>query len=212
MRAAPQARSRFTLRVPPSWLQFDIWRATRTGELTRIVDDHLSRLPNLRPHRRDILKALRRLAEEAEQAGSVTCAAAVDNEGAVLATLAVFVTAGMSEPALNTVPAIAAQIPATARPDPDSDGAGQLNWREVRLVDIPAGAAVQVRSVSTLEGQASSSPVRVVSMETLLPMPGKEQILNIVLTSPQTTLADDLLDLFGLITETLAWVETPIPA
>src|SRR3954447_6453571 len=122
MRAAPQARSRFTLRVPPSWLQFDIWRATRTGELTRIVDDQLTRLPNLRPHRRNILKALRRLAEEAEQAGAVTCAAAVEGDGTVLATLAAFITEGMPEPALNTVPAIAAQIPSTARPDPSPDG------------------------------------------------------------------------------------------
>jgi hypothetical protein len=212
VRAAPQTPSRFTLRVPSSWFQFDIWRATRSGELTRIVDDHLTRLPNLRPHRRDILKALRGLAEEAERAGAVTCAAAVEEEGAVLATLAVFVTEGMSEPALNTVPAIAAQIPATSRPDPDSDGVGESDWREVRVIDLPAGEAVQVRSVSTLEGQASSAAVRIVSMETLVPMPGRERVLNVVLTSPQTRLADDLLDLFGLITETLAWVGTPTPA
>lgn len=212
MTTMPREPNRFTLRVPPSWLQFDIWRATRTGELTRIVDDHLTRLPNLRPHRRDILKALRRLADEAERAGALTCAAAVDNEGGVLATLAVFVTPGMSEPALNTVPAIAAQIPATPRPDCDSDRDGKSDWREVRLIEIPAGEAVQVRSVSTLDGQASSDAARVVSMETLLPMPGRERILNVVLTSPQLALTDDLLELFDLITQTLAWVESPIPA
>jgi len=210
MTTMPREPNRFTLRVPPSWLQFDIWRATRTGELARIVDDHLTRLPNLRPHRRDILKALRRLADEAERAGAVTCAAAVDNEGGVLATLAVFVTTGMPEPALNTVPAIAAQIPATPRPtgaDP-----GQSDWREVRVIEIPAGEAVQVRSVSTRDGQASADAARVVSMETLLPMPGRERILNVVLTSPQLALTDYLLELFDLITQTLAWVETPIPA
>jgi len=207
--AEAQAPDRFTLRVPPSWLQFDIWRATRTGDLARIVDDHLTRLPNLRPHRGDILKALRGLAREAEQAGAVTCAAAVEGNGAVLATLAVFITEGMQDPALNTVSAIAAQIPSTARPDSDSDGAKKSDWREVRLIDIPAGDAVQVRSVSTLEDQTASTPVRIVSMETLLPMPGRDRILNVVLTSPQTELADDLLNLFNLITETLAWATTP---
>jgi len=208
----PVAPSRFSLRVPPSWVQFDIGRATRTGDLTRIVDDHLTRLPNLRSHRRDILKALRRLAEEAEQAGAVTCAAAVDEDGAVLATLAVFLTDGMPETALNTVPAIAAQIPATPRPDPASDGEGRADWREVRVIEIPAGEAVRVSSISTLEGDPSAAPVRIVAMETLLPMPGRDRVLNVVLTSPQTEVADGLLDLFGLITETLAWVDTPASA
>lgn len=257
MTAQPQAQapSRFSLRVPPTWVQFDIQRATRTGELTRIVDEHLAKLPNLRPHRRDILKALRRLAEEAESAGAVLCAAAADEygeDGRLLATLAAFITEGMPEPALNTVPAIAAQIPATPRPEPDSEGAADADWREVRIVEMDAGHAVRVRSLSTLTAAASgimpvpssasdpstaesqsatpaaatapsvSAPaqggdtattdaatVRLVSMETLIPLPGRERVLNVVLTSPHTNLVDELLELFELISDTLAWEETP---
>lgn len=206
MTAQPLAPNRFSLRVPPSWVQFDIWRASRTGELTRIVDEHLAKVPNLRPHRRTILAALRRLAEEAESAGAVLCAAAVDeqgSQGALLATLAVFVTDGMPEPALNTVPAIAAQLPATPRPDPAS--ADDADWREVRIVEIPAGEAVRVRSLTSLAPEGDSPTVRLVSMETLLPLPGRERILNVVLTSPHVELVDELHDLFDLITETLAW-------
>jgi len=70
----------------------------------------------------------------------------------------------------------------------------------VRVIEIPAGEAVQVRSVSTLNGDASPAPVRVVSMETLLPMAAEDRIVNVVLTSPQTKLADSLLVLFALIT------------
>lgn len=216
MSAPPRASNRFSLRVPPSWVQFDIRRATRTGELTRIVDDHLAKLPNLKSHRRVILKALRRFAEEAESAGAVLCAAAVDEQGpdgALLATLTVFVTEGMPEPALNTVPAIAAQLPATPRPDPgpdpDTDDARESDWREVRIIEIPAGEAVRVRSVTTLAGAADAEPVRLVSMDTLLPLPGQDRILNVVLTSPHVNLVDELLEVFDLISETVAWEDTP---
>lgn len=201
------APSRISLRVPPNWVQFDIHRAVRTGDLTRIVDEHLKKLPALKPHRRGILKALRRLADEAESAGAVLCAAAVDeagDAGALLATLAVFITEGMPEPALNTVPAIAAQITATPRAEGAEPGS-EPDWREVRIVDIPAGQAVRTRSLTTLRSDTAGEGVRIVSMETLLPLPGSDRILNVVLTSPQPQLTDELLDLFDLITETLSW-------
>lgn len=170
-----------------------------------MVDDHLAKVPNLAPHRRQIVASLRRLAEEAEQAGAVTCAATVDKEGAVVASLAVFVTAGMPEPALNTVAAIAAQVASTGQEGPYADSSA--DWRDVRIVDLPAGEAVQIRSHSTLGDEPSTESVRVISMETLIPIPGAKHILNVVLTSPQTSLAEELFDLFGLITETLAWEE-----
>lgn len=211
MSAHTEAASLICLRVPPNWVQFDIQRAVRTGELTRIVDDHLKKLPALKPHRRDILKALRRLADEAESAGAVLCAAAVDeaaDDGALLATLAAFITDGMPEPALNTVPAIAAQITATPRVD-GADPGCEPDWREVRIVDLPAGQAVRIRSLTTLHSDTAERGVRIVSMETLLPLPGSDRILNVVLTSPQPQLTDELLDLFDLITETLSWDARP---
>lgn len=212
MTTSAVAPSRFSLRVPPDWVQFDIHRATRTGELTRIVDEHLAGLPHLKPHRRDILKALRHLAEQAEAAGAVLCAAAVDDQGddgALLATLAVFITDGMPEPALNTVPAIAAQLTATPRSEA-ADGGAEPDWREVRIVEFPAGDAVQVRGVTTVESEDEGPTLRLVTMETLTPLPAGERILNVVLTSPHVSVVDDLLELFGLITETLTWENVSI--
>lgn len=201
------APSRFSLLVPPDWVQFDIQRATRTGELTRIVDQHLAGLPHLKPVRRDILKALRHLATEAESAGAVLCAAAVDDQGAdgaLLASLVAFITDGMPEPALNTIPAIAAQLTATPRAEMGSDGT-EPDWREVRVIEIPAGEAVQLRGLTTIEADGDGPSLRLVSMETLIPLPGGERILNLALTSPHVTVVDDLLEVFGLISETLTW-------
>lgn len=194
---------RFSLRIPDSWFEFDVWRATRTGDLSRMVDRRLSDLPELRPHRGVILRSLRELAAEAERAGALYCAAAADDPGGeapLLASLMVLTTAGMPEPALNTVEAIAAQISTRPRSD---DGA---EWREVRLVDLPAGRAVRVRGVD-----AMSTAARLVTMQTLVPVPRSEATLNVVLTSPQVALADPLLDLFDVISATFAWEEGPSP-
>jgi len=199
------APPRFSLRIPDSWFEFDIWRATRTGDLSRLVDRRLEELPDLRPHRAVILRGLRQLAREAEQAGAVYCAAVADDAdsgGRIFASLMVFSTAGMPEPALNTVEAIAAQIPALPR------SPGFPDWREVRVIELAAGRAVRVRSVTTQPGDGSGS-LAVVSMQTLIPIPQSEHVLNVVLTSPQPWLADGLLDLFDAISATLAWEDGP---
>jgi hypothetical protein len=190
----------FTLRVPPSWFEFDVWRATRTGDLARLVDDRIAADPRLRPWRAALLKALREAAEQAERQGAVLCAAMTDPvaaEGVLAAVLTVFYTTGSPHPGGNAVEAIAAQIPATA-----GDG-DESTWRRVEIVDIPAGAAVRVRGVDVV--QLGDHRQRCVVMQTLVPVPHGRGVLNLVLASPQTELTDPMLDLFEAISGTLAW-------
>ena len=185
---AVQAGAAFGLRIPETWFEFDVWRATRTGDLARMVDQRLADLPELRPRRAVILRGLRQLAEDAERRGAVYCAAAadrIDDDGMLLASLMVFSTAGLPEPALNTVEAIAAQLTATGD-------------YQVRVIDLDAGRAVRVRA---------SEPI--VSMQTLIPIPGSDDILNVVLTSPLVSMAEGLLDLFDAISATLSWEPGP---
>ena len=213
--------ARFALRVPETWFEFDVWRATRTGDLARTVDERLRDLPQMRPYRADILRGLRQLAEDAERRGAVYCAAAadrIDDDGMLLASLMVFSTAGMPEPALNTVEAIAAQLTATAtaaEADAGSNGAGSSTgitpWREVRVIDLDAGRAVRVRGVSAVESADGAQSLPVVSMQTLIPIPGTDDVLNVVLTSPLASMAEGLLDLFDAISATLAWESGPNP-
>ena len=243
--------SRFSLRIPETWFEFDVWRATRTGDLARTVDQKLQEFPELRPHRSAILRGLRQLAEDAERRGAVYCAAAadrIDDDGMLLASLMVFSTAGMPEPALNTVEAIAAQLTAAAASSNGADlnnaagqsggaeqnggasqggggsqggGAGQNGgvgqgdgaapWREVRVIDLDAGRAVRVRGVTPIESPDGTQTLPVVSMQTLIPIPGTEDVLNVVLTSPLASMAEGLLDLFDAISATLAWEPGPDP-
>lgn len=199
------AAPRFSLRVPEEWFQFDVWRATRTSDLARLVDRRVQEAPELRPHRGPVLRALRQLADEAERSGALYCAAATDAtrpDDALLASLLVLSTGGLPSPALNTVDAVAAQIRSQPATGPDSD------WREVHVVELPAGRAVRVRSLTTDDGTRDSSPPGV-TMQTLIPVPGSDDILNVVLTSPHGELAPQLLDLFEAISGTLAWEEGP---
>jgi hypothetical protein len=190
----------FTLRVPPSWFEFDVWRATRTGDLARLVDDRIAADSRLRPWRAALLKALREAAEQAERQGAVLCAAMTDpvaEDGVLAAILTVFHTTGSPLPGGNTVEAMAAQIPATA-----GDG-DESTWRQVEIVEIPAGAAVRVRGVDVV--QLGEHQQRCVLMQTLVPVPDGRGVLNVVLASPQTELTEPMLDLFEAISETLAW-------
>jgi len=200
------APARFSLRIPETWFEFDVWRAVRTGDLSRMVDRRLVDLPELRPYRSAILRGLRQLAEDAERRGAVYCAAAADQvgeDGTLLASLMVFSTEGMPEPGLNTVAAIAAQVSTVPRSDSSPD------WREVAIIDLAAGRAVRVRGVSTTTSPDGSEALSVVSMHTLIPIPGADGVLDVVLTSPQLSLCDGLLDLFDAISATLSWEEGP---
>ncbi|OHV34230.1 hypothetical protein BCD49_24920 [Pseudofrankia sp. EUN1h] len=212
---APRATaSRFTLRVPESWFEFDVWRATRTGDLARLVDARIARYPRLRPHRATLLTLLREAADRAERQGAVYCATATRDEsgtGDLVATLLVFHTPGADDPAENTVTAIAGQVSAVARAQAAEP------WRTVELVTVPAGEAVRVQGVE--RSLVDGIPFETVTMQTLVPVPaaldgntggtggtgGTNGVLNVVLTSPHLALADDLLDLFSAISDTLTW-------
>ena len=188
-------RMPFTLRVPPSWFEFDVWRATRTGDLARLVDGRIAADPRLRPWRGALLKALRSAAEHAERQGAVMSAAMSDPfgaDGVLVAVLTVFHTGG--DPGGNTVQTIAARITA------GTDGA---DWRRVEIVDRQSGAAVRVCGVETVH--LGGHPVQCVVQHTLIPVPDGDGVLNVVLASPQAQLCEPMLDLFTAISDSFAW-------
>ncbi|MFG1606764.1 hypothetical protein [Actinoplanes sp. NPDC049265] len=187
----------FALRVPESWFEFDIWRATRTGDLARMLDARIAQAPELAQHRKPLLRLMREAAEEAERRGARYCAVSgdlTDDGDQLAAALVVLQTDGTGDPDLDRPEAIAAQITATA------PSAGSPLWRQVEVVEIPAGTAVRTYGVDSA-GERSQAVV----MQTLIPVPGRPVILNVVLTSPQTVLAEPLLDLFDAISGTLTW-------
>lgn len=190
----------FTLRLPASWYEFDLWRAARTGDLARAVDARIAEHPQLKPHRGDLVRALRGMAETARSQGAVYCASMLELIGSdlVLANLMVLHTDGPAEPGGTTVETIASQVPAVA-PSTESP-----EWRQVEIVETPAGRAVRVQGIDRLTADGGRS-APVVVMHTLVPVPEDRGVLDLVLTSPQVELAEPMLDLFDAVSGTLAW-------
>jgi hypothetical protein len=192
----------YTLRVPDSWWEFDVWRATRTGDLARLVDSRIAADRALAPHRGVLLKLLRDAAAHAERHGARFCAVSadpVDGAGTLLAIAMVFETA--APPGLTGVEAIAGRITARA-PAP-----GSPSWRRVEIVDVPAGRAVRVSGVERTD-MGGGRCLDTVTMQTLVPVPDGDEVLNVVLTSPQVPLAEPMLDLFEAVSDTLSFVSS----
>ncbi len=196
--------SGFTLRVPETWVEFDVWRASRTGDLARLVDARLVQTPELKPYRGALVKLLRDVAAHAERSGALYCAAMCDvaeESGLLAASVMILQNDGPPDPRDNTVEAIAGQVTSIAPSGPGTP------WRQVEIVEIPAGRAVQVKGVEpTVAGRPES---QIVSMVTLVPVPGGGGVVSIVLMSPQVELADPMLNLFEAISSTFGWSSVP---
>jgi hypothetical protein len=198
------APSGFTLRVPDSWYEFDVWRATRTGDLARRLDARIAETPGLARYRRPLLKMLREAGREADRQGALFCAVMlepVEDAGRLVATAMVFQTDGAPDRRENTVDTIAGQVSAQAPAE------GSPAWRQVEVVEIPAGRAVRLRGVDAADPDLGR-PDGVV-MQTLLPIPDDGGVVNVVLTSPQVSLAEPMLELFAAISDTFAWTTDP---
>jgi hypothetical protein len=193
----------FTLRLPASWYEFDVWRATRSGDLARLVDARIAEHPQLEPHRSGLVKLLRETAETAEAQGAVYCASMLEVEGRdmLLANLMVFHFDGSPEPGGTAVETIASQVPAIAPSEASPE------WRQVEIVETDAGQAVRVQGIDFITGEDGRS-ARVVAMHTLVPVPDGQGVLDLVLTSPQVELAEPMLDLFDAVSGTLAWPDS----
>lgn len=203
MTVLPDAGRRFDVRFPPNWFEIDLWRATRTGELARMVDQRISETPAMASYRGAILTFLREVAADADRRGVVFAAAMaepVDADRMLMATALAIVTQGPPDAAGNTVDEIAAQLTST----PASGHGSDATWRRVEVSEVAAGRCVRVTGVDLAQVAAGQSAPAVV-MHTLIPVPGAQQVLDLVLTSPQPELADALLDLFDAISGTLTW-------
>ncbi len=207
MTVLPETGRRFSVRVPPNWFEVDLWRATRTGELARMVDQRIAESPAMAPYRAAMLKFLREVATDAERRGVVFAAAMTEpiDDRLLVATVLAFITSGPPGDDGNDPDVIAAQLIASAPPASAGDGAART-WRRVALSEVPAGRCVRVAGVEVTEVSDGRS-AECVLMHTLVPVPGIHQVLDLVLVSPEPELAEPMLDLFDAISGTLTWTD-----
>ncbi|MFI1096193.1 hypothetical protein [Streptomyces sp. NPDC020917] len=198
---------RITLLVPSSWYEFDIHPATRDQAIRDAVGARVRERPELAKCRSELVRTLRRVADEAWESGVVYfgAMAEVDDEAPLTASLTVTVldTAdeGAPQGGLEGVMAALAPLPRGSRPtDP---------WRRVRLVDLPDAGTTAARSegIEDVVIRGDTRTVRMVMMQTFVPFPGTDpRIAVISAATHQLALAEPMLELFDGICETFRFL------
>lgn len=189
----------FGLRLPPGWEEIDLDPTTRDAALARTVERRISEVPDLRPHRADMVRLFRNLARTAYGAGGRYCAvfAQPAGDGVIPGALTVTALPALpSEAGLSALDAIVDELHRS--PGPEGEGL----WQSTRITEIEdIGPAVQVFGVQDVDLNESGARLRCVTLSTFVPV--GEHVLLVAGTSPAIDLADPLLELFGAVTATL---------
>lgn len=196
--------------VPSSWYEFDIHPATRDASIREVVRARVQERPQLAEHRTDLVRTLRRVADEAWTGGVLYfgAMAEIDDEVPLTASLTVSVLDAQDEASGESLASggpqgvlgVLKQIPQGSRPtDP---------WRRVRLVDLPdAGQAARTEGIEDVEIPRDNRSARMVMAQTFVPFPaGDPRVAVISAASPQLTLAEPMLELFDGIASTFRFI------
>lgn len=210
VRVMPVERGGFTITVPMSWWEFDIHPATREASVRRLMAQRVRENPVLAGHRGVLGKFLNKAGREAYDSGAVYVGCMAQSFGAVPLTATVTVSVvGARTPEgelLSTDPAsiVAGLRQKVARREGDP-------WRKVSAVEIPdVGAAARTFGVEDVEEPGSGRALRVVLMQTFIPVP--DQVGRVALVSCSSAvldLADSFFDIFDAVTSTFRF--TPFP-
>ncbi len=192
------AGTAFSLAVPASWFEHDVHPDTRESSLDRLLEEQVRDVPELRPHRTALSRLLREQAAAAWDAGAAYSASMVEptDDGPVVASVVALVVPGPvdGDTGLDALLAPFAPEPRTQDDRP---------WRETGTVEVSGiGACGRSWGVSDVVLPDDSGTVRVVTMQTLVPLP-QRTVLLLTCSSPVLALVDDLLDLFEAVSDTL---------
>ena len=196
--------------VPSSWYEFDIHPATRDASIREVVRARVRERPELAEHRADLVRTLRRVADEAWTGGVLYfgAMAEIDDEVPLTASLTISVLDARDEASGGSlasggpqgIVSVLKQIPRGSRPtDP---------WRRVRLVDLPdAGQAARTEGIDDVEIPRDNRSARMVMAQTFVPFPaGDPRVAVISAATPQLSLAEPMLELFDGIASTFRFI------
>lgn len=192
----------FSLTVPGAWFEIDLHPSSRDASISKLVRERVRDVPELAPHTATISKLFGQFAKSAWDSGAAYCAAMAEpsTDGIVPACVTVSVLPGppgADSGAPDRLGPLLDPIEAKEAQSPDD------TWRDVATADLADGAkAGRVRAVEDVDIEPGH-PLRVVSMQTFVPVPNENRVVLVSCASPAWTLAAALLDLFDAITGTL---------
>lgn len=196
----------FSLRVPPSWQEIDLAPRTRDASARDFVLRRLEDQPALYRYRTEITRNVRNLARRAHDAGALYVAVFAESADESVVPGSIMVTllphppgsAGDADP----FDAVVDQL--REIPQPEGDG----EWRSLTSVEVAGhGTAARTYGVEEVEGDGAIVIWNVL-MRTFVPVP--DGVLLVVCASPALDLAEPLLELFSIVSDTLEITTTEV--
>jgi hypothetical protein len=198
----------YALSVPGSWFEVDVRPATRAASAADLVRDRMAEAPELRDRRADLVRLIRKQATAAWDAGAVYCAVMAEPvaDGLLPACVTVSFLPGPADASSAADDRVAPLLSTfrTRKAKRDDDP-----WTEVATLDLPhAGPAARTYGVEDVEdpdagpGSGPVRSVRVVTMQTYVPVPDVNRVAVVSCSSPAVEVAPALLDVFDAITGT----------
>ena len=198
--ATPAAPVAFALQLPADWFELDVKPRTRDAMIRLLVDDRVKLQAELREHRSELVKLLRRQARDAWDAGAKYCACFVIAVGESIIPGSITVSVIPSPHGRATVDAVAENLTSHEAEDDDS------TWSRRSLVTLPdVGRAARREGVIDVPLPDGRQVVRTVVMQTFVPLTDG-RLLLVAAASPALDLVDPLLELFDAVTATLTLV------
>lgn len=204
----------FAIQVPDGWYEIDLRPATRDASAAELVRRRMADAPELRERRGDIVRLLRQQAASAWDAGAVFCAVLAEPvaDGLLPASVTVSFMRGPLDADSGAQDRVAPLIAPLAVKRPKKDGD---TWTKVTSVELPkAGHAARSYGVEDVhdpgaspEGIGAGRAIRVVTMQTYVPVPDVNRVAIVSCSSPALELAPALHDVFDAVTGTFALFE-----
>ncbi|WP_459645943.1 hypothetical protein [Kineococcus sp. NUM-3379] len=189
----------FALSVPREWYELELRPHLRDASIRAVLEQQTREVPDLREHRSAIASFLRQQARRAWDAGAVYSASMVEptEDGPVTANVTVsFVQGPLAADSADEDRLSAILDPLEEKQARSEDD----TWTRVTVVDLPkVGQAARTYGVEDVELPEQAGWVRVVSMLTMVPVPGVNRVALVTCTSPVLALAEPFLDLFDAV-------------
>jgi hypothetical protein len=191
--------------TPGDWIVIEHGAIDDAAAVDRLVGQRLDAVPELAPHRDELVTTVARTAARAQREGVVFAAVLADpgaRSAPVMANLVV-ATSALPDPALveSAVPAAGGEL---SDPDPAAESSPEegVTQRVVHSLLLPGGPALRVARLVSLPLVEGGPELAVLSVQYFFTADGLDQALVLSFTSPSVAAHEELQAIFHAIAET----------
>jgi hypothetical protein len=200
--AAPRPEVGFRIHVPDDWLTLDLDPASSDQWIEQVLDERIAEHPQAARHRGHMRRILQSLIDQQRAAG-VFLSAILAAGGRPAEMIGANLSLSWSR--LASAPDEVSWLARHFAEEELADGEFP-ELRTVDLVDLPAGAAVRVRTSLLAPVPETSRRQRVAVSQIVVPVPGSRWLGVIVVSTPNLALAEEFARLADDVAQSLRFL------